>query len=81
MKHYLESADNVIRSVDSSKDGLSAIEAQKRLERNGKNKLAEAKKESLLHRFFKQLSQLGHALFDLFGRRVGEVEPQRGNRP
>ncbi|MBE6612828.1 MAG: cation-translocating P-type ATPase [Ruminococcaceae bacterium] len=57
MKHYLSSADDVIQSVDGSKDGLSAAEAQARLARNGKNKLAEAKKESLIHRFFKQLCE------------------------
>ena len=57
MKHYLESADNVIQSVNSSNDGLSTAEAQERLERNGKNKLVEAKKESLIHRFFKQLCE------------------------
>ena len=57
MKHYLESADNVIQSVNSSLDGLSTAEAQERLERNGKNKLVEAKKESLIHRFFKQLCE------------------------
>jgi len=57
MKHYLSNADDVIQAVDGSTDGLSAAEAQERLERNGKNKLAEAKKESLIHRFFKQLCE------------------------
>ncbi len=57
MKHYLNSADEVIRAVDGTADGLSTSEADKRLAENGKNKLAEAKKESLLHRFFKQLCE------------------------
>ncbi len=57
MKHYLKSADDAIQSVNSTNDGLSAAEAQKRLEQNGKNKLVEAKKESLLRRFFKQLCE------------------------
>ncbi len=57
MKHYLSNADDVIQAVDGSKDGLSAANAQERLERNGKNKLMEAKKESLIHRFFKQLCE------------------------
>ena len=57
MKHYLEDADNVIKAVDSGKDGLTATEAQQRLERNGKNKLVEAKKESLFRRFLKQLGE------------------------
>ncbi|MBQ9976915.1 MAG: cation-translocating P-type ATPase [Clostridia bacterium] len=57
MKHYLNSAEEVIRTVDSTADGLSSSEASKRLAENGKNKLDEAKKESLLHRFFKQLCE------------------------
>ncbi|MBR6633869.1 MAG: cation-translocating P-type ATPase [Clostridia bacterium] len=57
MKHYLSNSEDVIKSVDSSEDGLSSSESAKRLEQNGKNKLVEAKKESLLHRFFKQLCE------------------------
>jgi magnesium-transporting ATPase (P-type) len=58
MKEYLQSASDVLTSLSSSPDnGLSASEAQKRLEQNGKNKLAEGKKESLLHRFLKQLAE------------------------
>ena len=54
MKHYLKSADDVIKTVDSDANGLSSSEAEKRLTQNGKNKLIEAKKESMLHRFLKQ---------------------------
>lgn len=57
MKHYLNSADEVIKAVDSNADGLSSSEAERRLAENGKNKLVEAKKESMLHRFFKQLCE------------------------
>ena len=57
MKHYLNNAEEVIGAVDSTADGLSSSEASKRLAENGKNKLDEAKKESLLHRFFKQLCE------------------------
>ncbi len=57
MKEYLSSSVEVLESVSSSNDGLSAAEAQSRLEKNGKNKLAEGKKESLLHRFLKQLAE------------------------
>lgn len=55
MKFYLESAEDVIREVGSSADGLSAAEAASRLEKNGKNKLAEGKKDSLLKKFIDQL--------------------------
>ena len=51
MKEYLTSVEEVIKNYDSTDNGLSAEEAQKRLEKNGKNKLEEGKKESLLHRF------------------------------
>ena len=44
MKHYLQSADAVFQEVQSTPQGLSSQEAQRRLEQNGKNKLAEAKK-------------------------------------
>ena len=57
MKHYLEHADEVVRSVGSGDEGLSAHDAAERLAKNGKNKLVEAKKESLIHRFFKQLCE------------------------
>ena len=57
MKHYLESTDKVLQHTASSENGLSAAQAAERLEQNGKNKLAEGKKESLVHRFFKQLAE------------------------
>ncbi len=55
MKHYLQSAEAVFQDVGSSEAGLSSQEAAARLERNGKNKLAEAKKDSTLKRFFDQM--------------------------
>ena len=55
MKHYLHSTDEVFEHVSSSEQGLTSAEAEKRLEANGKNKLAEAKKKSLTARFLDQL--------------------------
>jgi Ca2+-transporting ATPase len=54
MKEYLQTSKEVLQNLKSSA-GLSMDEAQKRLEQNGKNKLKEAKKDSLLVRFFNQL--------------------------
>ncbi|MCR4887699.1 MAG: cation-translocating P-type ATPase [Ruminococcus sp.] len=54
MKHYLESKENVLSEVKSSEQGLSADEAAKRLAENGKNKLDEAPKPTLLARFIEQ---------------------------
>ena len=55
MKHYLHTADEVFAEVKSTTEGLSSAEAQARLEKNGKNKLQEAKKKSTLARFADQL--------------------------
>ena len=57
MKFYCESEEKVLDCVKSQKDGLSSTEADKRLSENGKNKLVEGKKESLIHRFLKQLAE------------------------
>ncbi len=55
MKHYLHSVDEVFEAVNSTPEGLSSAEAEKRLAENGKNKLAEAKKVSMFSRFIDQL--------------------------
>lgn len=55
MKHYLHTTDEVFSEVKSSSQGLTSAEAEKRLEKNGKNKLAEAKKVSTFSRFIDQL--------------------------
>ena len=57
MKFYCEDQEKVLSELQSTREGLSSAEAARRLEANGKNKLAEGKKESLLHRFFKQLAE------------------------
>ncbi|MBE5866372.1 MAG: cation-translocating P-type ATPase [Lachnospiraceae bacterium] len=55
MKHYCEDLSAVLAETKSSEVGLSSQEADTRLQTNGKNKLAEAKKDSILKRFVKQL--------------------------
>ena len=57
MKEYLSSSAEVLESVSSTLDGLSDGEAKARLEKNGKNKLIESKKEPLIVKFFKQLAE------------------------
>ena len=56
LKYYCEEAQSVLREVESSEKGLSAEEAAARLERNGRNELAAAKKPSLISQFFKQMA-------------------------
>lgn len=55
MKFYLESTESVFNELGSSEQGLSEKEALARLEKNGKNKLKEGEKDSLIKRFFNQL--------------------------
>ncbi len=56
MEYYFKTADETVISLSTSKNGLAESEAKVRLEKYGKNKLKEAKKESLIHRFLKQLA-------------------------
>ncbi len=57
MKLYLKETPAVLKEVNSTPEGLGTAEAAARLERNGKNKLVEGKKESLIRRFFQQLAE------------------------
>lgn len=56
MNYYREEVNAVLNEVKSSPSGLSSTEAAKRLEANGKNKLKQAQKDSLIKRFFAQLT-------------------------
>ena len=57
MKFYCEDKEKVLHELGSNADGLTSAEAAKRLEANGKNRLAEAKGKSLIRRFFEQLAE------------------------
>ena len=57
MKDYLMTSEEVLRSQKSGESGLSSTEAASRLERDGRNKLAEAKKDSMLKKFFDELKE------------------------
>lgn len=54
-QYYLNNISDVFSAVESTPDGLSGTEAARRLSRDGKNKLDEAKRKSLPRRFFEQL--------------------------
>ena len=56
MDHYLRSPKEVLDEVGSKENGLQDSEASERLEKNGKNKLVEAKKVSIFKRFLSQLA-------------------------
>ena len=55
MKTYLQTSEEVLKELNSTSAGLSPGEASKRLEQNGKNKLDEAKKDSMVVRLLNQL--------------------------
>ena len=55
MQFYLQETKDVFSAVGSNENGLSSQEAASRLEKNGKNKLAEAKKDSMFKRFVNQM--------------------------
>ena len=55
MKFYLQTIEQTLSHFNSTASGLSQAEATRRLEENGKNKLNEGKKTSLLRRFINQI--------------------------
>ena len=46
MKEYLKSKEDVLSQVESNETGLTSAQASSRLEKNGKNKLAEGKRSA-----------------------------------
>ncbi|MBQ7352848.1 MAG: cation-translocating P-type ATPase [Clostridia bacterium] len=57
MKEYLQSSKQVMNDLSTGENGLSSSEAQARLEKNGKNKLAEGKKQPWIVKFLKQFAE------------------------
>ena len=56
MRYYDMETEAVLRELGSSHHGLSSAEAERRLAEQGRNRLAEAPKESLVRRFFAQMA-------------------------
>ncbi len=54
-KFYLHTESEVLNHFNSNENGISSQQAEKLLEQNGPNKLIEAKKTSMIKRFFLQL--------------------------
>lgn len=54
MKPYLQPIGEIFADVKSCENGLTAEESEARLQSQGKNKLAEGKKEPMILRFLKQ---------------------------
>lgn len=56
MKYHFEEIEQVMKSQDTTKDGINSSQFRQRLEQYGYNKLAEGKKKSLARRFLEQMS-------------------------
>lgn len=56
MNFYDNTKEEVLQELNTTVSGLSSAEARQRLEREGKNKLAEAKKIGVFRRFLNQLA-------------------------
>jgi len=56
LNYYALEHDEALESLHTSRQGLTVAEAEARLARDGKNKLIEGKKTTLLQRFLGQLA-------------------------
>jgi len=56
MKYYCTESSEVLGRLNATREGLTSEEAGKRLEANGKNRLAAAKGKSIIRRFLEQLA-------------------------
>ena len=54
LEGYNERVEEIYKRLETNDKGLTEEEAQKRLERDGENKLAESKKKSNIALFFEQ---------------------------
>ena len=55
MKEYLEKSSKILDELQTTEQGLSEVEAARRLSEHGPNRLAAGKKKSNLQRFFEEL--------------------------
>lgn len=55
MKYYFEDADAVLREQESSQNGLEVQQAHERLQKYGRNKLAEGRRKPVLVRLLDQM--------------------------
>ncbi|MGI6107914.1 MAG: cation-translocating P-type ATPase [Lachnospiraceae bacterium] len=56
MEEYLREPQQVMRELGSSEQGLTEEQAKKKLAETGPNKIREAKKESIFHKFLMELA-------------------------
>lgn len=55
MKEHLKSADEVLKDIESTQNGLTSEQAKQRLEKNGLNKLKEPPRDGIVKQFIKAL--------------------------
>lgn len=57
MNYYSNSKEEVLTSLSATEHGLESAEAQRRLKKYGKNKLAAKEEESIIKKFLSQLAE------------------------
>lgn len=55
MKYYNEEIKDIFKELNTSKEGLTSVEAKNRQEKNGKNKLEEKKSTSFFQKLIKEI--------------------------
>ena len=73
MKEYLKSADEVLKDIESTQNGLTSEQAKQRLEKNGLNKLKEPPKDGIVKKFIKALQNLNEGEFIDVNKKEGIV--------
>ena len=56
MKHYLEETETVLNSQDTTENGLDSTQVGLRIQKYGKNELAEGKRKSIIAKLWEQIS-------------------------
>lgn len=56
MSYYLKSTEEVLEEIDSTPQGLTSAQANERIEKFGKNKLAEPPKKTFMQKFISSLT-------------------------
>lgn len=56
--NYNQSPEEIFKELKTSEKGLTTAEVQQRLQKDGKNELAEGKKKTLVARFFNQMKDI-----------------------
>ena len=74
MKEYLSSIRDVLENQKTTSEGLPSKEAESRLQKYGKNRLAEGKKESIVNLLLEVFNNRFHVPLSV---KVGYLPPKK----